>query len=292
MSYDELLDKLYFFDFEVFAHDYLLVIMDYRLEKEIVFHNEPADSVYAWLNENKPILCGYNSNSYDIHILRAIIAGYSPEELKIVNDRIIRDGENGWDIVKTDIRLPIYGKWDLFNEINPRKALKELEGNLRLDITETTIPFDLPTKWTEGQFKEVLYYCEHDVRALRPVFDKLAIKYKSKYIISKLGKIDSAYALGQTDANLTALLLGGEKIEHTDNFDYTYPTQVDKSKIPKEFIDYVDDIVAHNDLNYDREAPKLDLGDIDFQVGVGGGHGFIKQGTLEYNRGDVFSCDD
>ena len=59
-------------------------------------------------------------------------------------------------------------------------------------------------------------------------------KYKSKYIISKLGKMEPAYALSQTDANLTAILLGGKKVEHHDNFAYTYPSVIDKNKIPKE----------------------------------------------------------
>jgi len=288
MTINDLLKRLWFFDAEVFAHDCLFVFMRYDDKKEVVFHNSSADELNEWLLKEKPILCGYNCNNYDKHILRAWIDGYTPEDLKDVNDYIIGGG-NGWDLDISKVDIPVM--WDLFNEINPRKSLKELEGNLRLDITETTIPFDLPTKWTEEQYKEVLYYCEHDVQALFSVFDKLINKYKSKFIIAKLGNIEPEFALSQTDANLTAILLGGKKEDHYDNFAYEYPKQVDKSKIPKEFLNYIDDLVDHNDLDYKPDAPLLDLKTIDFQVGVGGGHGFIKEGTLTYDRGDGLKCE-
>lgn len=174
--------------------------------------------------------------------------------------------------------------WDIFNEIVPRKSLKEVEGNLRLDITETTVPFDLPTKWDKQQYNEVLYYCTCDVKALFPLFDKLKTKYKSKFIIAKFGNIEPAFALSQTNANLTAILLGAERKDYSDNFNYVYPECIDKNKIPKEAIDYFDDIIRHNDLNYNPPAPNLELKDIFFQLGLGGGHGFKKTGTYYYDK--------
>ena len=136
----------------------------------------------------------------------------------------------------------------------------------------------------------MLYYCEHDVDALFPIFDMLMTRFKSKYIIAKLGKIDPEYALSLTDANLTAVLLGAERKEHEDNFTYNYPQQVQKEKIPQEVLDYFDDIIAHNDLNYKVEAPCVDLKTIDFQLGIGGCHAFIKDGVYNYDRGDDLKC--
>jgi hypothetical protein len=288
MKFDDLLKRLWFFDAEVFAHDSLFVFISRETKEEKVFNNCPADEIHSWIQKENPILCGYNCNAYDKFILKAWLSGYSPEEIKKVNDYIIGGG-NGWDLDYGYVELPTM--WDLFNEINPRKSLKELEGNIRLNITETTIPFDLPDKWNEQQYKEVLYYCEHDVQALFPIFDILMNKYKAKFIISQLGKIDPEFALAQTDANLTAILLKATKKSHDDNFAYVYPKQVDKSKIPKEFLDYIDDIVKHNDLDYKVDAPLLDLGTINFQVGYGGGHAFIKEGTLTYDRGDDLKCE-
>lgn len=287
MEFDKLLDRLWGFDSEVFAHDTLFVFINYRTKEEKVFHNCPADEITSWLELENPILMGYNAKSYDKYILQALCGGYSPEEIKSVNDYIIGGG-NGWDLELPYVKLPVI--WDLMGGIKTFKSLKELEGNLGLDITETTIPFDLPNKWNEQEYKEVLYYCEHDVQALFPIFDMQMKGYKAKYIISQLGGIEPSYALSQTDANLTAILLGATKKNHDDNFAYVYPDAIDKSKIPQEVLDYIDDLIEHNDLNYKPKAPTLRIDDCVIKLGVGGIHG-AKEDTFVYDEGVDFSCE-
>lgn len=288
MSFDELLDRVWGYDCEVFAHDILFVFMNYRTKEKVVFHNSLPNDIQNFIDLKNPILMGYNNNGYDKYILKALLCGYTPEEIKEVNDYIIGGG-NGFDISIGNIDLPT--QIDLINCIIPRKSLKELEGNLGLNITETTVPFDLPTKWNQQQYEEVLYYCTCDVEALFPIFDMLMNRFKSKYIIAKLGKIDYEYALSLTDANLTAVLLGAERKEHDDPFKYVYPKQVQKEKIPQEALDYFDDLIEHNDLEYKVEAPCLDMGTINFQLGIGGGHAFIKEGVYNYDRGDMLKCE-
>ena len=274
---------------EVFAHDTLMVAINYRSKVKMIFHNATADDYQNFIDTHHPILMGYNCRGYDKYILKACLLGYSPEEIKEINDFIIVDGHNPWEY-QFDGYCELPPIWDLFDCIKTFKSLKEIEGNLRMNITETTVPFDLPTKWNEQQKKEVIYYCTADVEALFPLFERLINSYKSKFIICKIGNIPPAVGLGMTDANLTAKLLGAEKIEHDDPFGYTYPKQVQKEKIPQEALDYFDDLIAHNDLSYKREAPNLDLGTIEFQLGVGGCHGFSKNGTYRYDRGDGLSC--
>ena len=287
MDFDSLLDRVWGYDFEVTSHDWLLVLKNYRNRQKVVFHNALANDVQNFIDQFNPIMMGYNNNGYDKYILKAILNGYTPEEIKDVNDYII-GGNNGWELDLGYTKIPT--QIDLINCIIPRKSLKELEGNLRMNITETTIDFNIKTKWTEQEYEEMLYYCSADVDALFPIFDMLMTRFKSKYVIAKFGNIDPEYALSLTDANLTAVLLGAEKQEHDDNFAYVYPEQVQKEKIPKEFLEYIDDLVAHNDLDYKPVAPVLDMGSIMFQTGIGGGHGFIKDGTLIYDRGDDLSC--
>lgn len=287
MEFDSLLDRIWGYDFEVTAHDWLLVLKDYRKRERVVFHNSIPNDIQNFIDTYNPILLGYNNNGYDKFILKAILNGYTPEEVKEVNDYIIAGG-NGWEIDLGYTKVPT--QVDLINCIIPRKSLKELEGNLRMNITETTIDFNIKTKWTKQEYEEMLYYCDHDVDALFPIFDMLMTRFKSKFIIAKLGKMDPEYALSLTDANLTAVLLGGERQEHDDNFAYVYPEQVEKKKIPQAALDYFDDLIEHNDLDYKVEAPCLDLKTIDFQLGIGGGHAFIKEGVYNYDRGDDLKC--
>lgn len=288
MSFDDLLDRLWGYDFEVTEHDWLLVLKDYRNRDSIVFHNAIPNDIQNFIDAYKPIMMGYNNNGYDKYILKAILSGYTPEEVKEVNDHIIGGG-NGWELDLGYMEIPT--QVDLINCIIPRKSLKELEGNLRMNITESTVDFNIDHKWTEQEYDEMLYYCDHDVDALFPIFDILITRFKSKFIIARLGKIDEEYALSLTDANLTAVLLGADRVEHDDPFGYEYPDVIDKTKIPKQALDYFDDLIAHNDLDYKVEAPCLDLKTIDFQLGVGGCHGFIKEGVYRYDRGDGLTCE-
>lgn len=287
MSFDDLLDRLWGYDFEVTKHDWLLVLKDYRNRNRIVFHNAIPNDLQNFIDTYNPIMMGYNNNGYDKYIFKAILSGYTPEEIKDVNDHIIGGG-NGWELDLGYMEIPT--QVDLINCIIPRKSLKELEGNLRMNITESTVDFNIDHKWSEQEYDEMLYYCDHDVDALFPIFDILITRFKSKFIIARLGNIDEEYALSLTDANLTAVLLGAERIEHDDPFGYEYPDVIDKSKIPKQALDYFDDLIAHNDLDYKVEAPCLDLKTIDFQLGVGGCHGFIKEGVYRYDRGDGLTC--
>lgn len=288
MSFDDLLDRLWGYDFEVTKHDWLLVLKDYRNRNRMVFHNAIPNDLQNFIDTYNPIMMGYNNNGYDKYIFKAILSGYTPEEVKDVNDHIIGGG-NGWELDLGYMEIPT--QVDLINCIIPRKSLKELEGNLRMNITESTVDFNIDHKWTEQEYDEMLYYCDHDVDALFPIFDILITRFKSKFIIARLGKIDEEYALSLTDANLTAVLLGAERVEHDDPFGYEYPDVIDKTKIPKQALDYFDDLIAHNDLDYKVEAPCLDLKTIDFQLGVGGCHGFIKDGVYRYDRGDGLTCE-
>lgn len=288
MSFDELLDRFWMYDFEVTRYDWLLILKNYRTKEGVVFHNATPNDVQEFIDKYNPIMIGYNNNGYDKYILKAILTGCNMEEIKSVNDYIINGG-NGWEIELDYIDIPT--QVDLINCIVPRKSLKELEGNLKLDITESTVDFNIDHSWTDEEYDEMVYYCTHDVDALFPIFEMLISKFKSKYVIAKFGNINPEYALSLTDANLTAVLLGAKRKEHNDNFAYVYPKQVQKEKIPKCFIDYIDDLVKHNDLNYKPKAPTLDMGNIIFQTGIGGGHGFIKHGTLKYDRGDNIRCE-
>ena len=286
MNFDDLLDRLWGYDFEVTAYDWLLVLKNYRTKERVVFHNAIPNDVQNFIDVYDPIMMGYNNNGYDKYILKAILSGYTPEELKEVNDHIVGGG-NGWELDLGYVEVPT--QVDLINCIIPRKSLKELEGNLRMNITESTVDFDIDHKWTQQEYDEMLYYCDHDVDALFPIFDILITRFKSKFIIARLGNIDEEYALSLTDANLTAVLLGAERIEHDDPFGYEYPDVIDKTKIPKEVLDYFDDVITHNDLDYKSEGPTLQIDDCVIKLQLGGLHG-AKNTTFIYDTGVDFGC--
>lgn len=287
MEFDTLLDRVWYYDIEIFAHDSLVVFISHKTKERIYFHNSPPNDIQNFIDLNNPILVGYNCNNYDKWILKCWLAGYTPEELKDVNDYIIGGGK-GWEIDCGYIKLPIH--WDLFNEINPRKSLKEIEGHMKLDITETTVPFDLPTKWNKEQFEEVLYYCTCDVEALIPLFEKMRDGYIAKYTICEMGNIPFDYGLSLTNANLTATFLKAERKEHNDKNDYQYPSNFELEKILPEVKEYFDSFIR-GEIDIDDENLPITLDGMRGNVGAGGIHLALDNYIFEsedFNIGDYY----
>lgn len=272
---------------EVFAHDWLLVLIRYKDDKEIIFHNSLANDVQKFIDINNPILIGHNARYYDQYILKAVLAGYTPEEIKDVNDYIINGGQ-GFELDFGYVEIPPI--WDTIQDIVPMRSLKEIEANLRLNITETTIPFDLPTKWTKKEYEEVLYYCEHDVMALKPLFEKRYGYFKTKFDICLLSDIDPLYNTGLTNAKLCAKFLKAKMIKRDDEREYTIPSNISIDLIDKKILNFFARIKDNSISDDELFTSKLDY---DFHgmpsvFAWGGAHGakanFIYDYTAEPNK--------
>ena len=280
MDFEKILDNLWGYDCEVTKYDNLFVFINYRTHETHIFHNATADELNTFISKPNMVLIGYNNRGYDKYILQSVIAGCDVTEVKEVNDYII-DGNNGYELDIPYVKVP--PQIDIFPEITPRKSLKEIEGILCMDITESTVDFNIDHKWSKDETDEMIFYCIKDTEALFPIFEKLIKKYKAKYIISQLGSIESVYALTQTDANLTAILLGASKKEHNDAYNYIYPSVVDKSKIPKEFIDRIDDcVINQHDEDYINSLKPVE---INFE---GGSTGYVNYGGIHIAKPYTF----
>ena len=266
---------------EVFAHDWLLVLIRYKDDKEIIFHNSLANDVQKFIDINNPILIGHNARYYDQYILKAVLAGYTPEEIKDVNDYIINGGQ-GFELDFGYVEIPPI--WDTIQDIVPMRSLKEIEANLRLNITETTIPFDLPTKWTKKEYEEVLYYCEHDVMALKPLFEKRYGYFKTKFDICLLSNIDPLYNTGLTNAKLCAKFLKAKMVKRDDEREYTIPSNISIELIDKKILNFFARIKDNSISDDELFTSKLDY---DFHgmpsvLAWGGAHGAKANFTYDY----------
>ena len=82
MEFDMLLDRLWMSDFEVFAHDVLMVVVNYRTKEKKIFHNSSADEYQNFIDKYHPILIGYNFKGYDKYILNQ--AGSRKNKMKSI----------------------------------------------------------------------------------------------------------------------------------------------------------------------------------------------------------------
>lgn len=225
------------------------MLISYKTNKEVIFHNSLPNDVQNFIDIEEPILIGHNAKYYDQYILKAVLSGYTPEEIKEVNDYIINGGQ-GFELDYGYVKIPPI--WDTIQDIVPMKSLKEIEGNLLLDITETGLSFDSPDKWSKEDYEEVLHYCRADVNALRPLFDARKDYFETKFDLCMLCNIDPKINIGLTNAKLCAKFLEANLIERDDERDFTLPKTIDLKYIDNKIWEFFKQI-------YDKNIPSEEL---------------------------------
>lgn len=196
---------LNFYDFEVFKHDWMVVVINPVTHDECVIIND-ADALTALYEGHKrEIWVGYNNIHYDQFIFKGILCGFDP---KAINDFIIAEGHKGWQYSSL-LRKVYMVNYDVFHPRTDR-GLKTHEAYLGNDICETTVPFDIDRKLTEAEIAETVKYCRHDVEQTIEVFMQRKSEFDARMDLLKMFDLPLVY-LGKTDAQLTAIILGAER---------------------------------------------------------------------------------
>lgn len=196
---------LNFYDFEVFKHDWMVVVINPVTHDERVIIND-ADALTALYEEHKcEIWVGYNNIHYDQFIFKGILCGFDP---KAINDFIIVEGHKGWQYSSL-LRKVYMVNYDVFHPRTDR-GLKTHEAYLGNDICETTVPFDIDRKLTEAEIAETVKYCRHDVEQTIEVFMQRKSEFDARMDLIKMFELPLVY-LGKTDAQLTAIILDAER---------------------------------------------------------------------------------
>lgn len=259
---------LNFYDFEVFKHDWMVVVINPVAHGERVIIND-ADALTALYEEHKrEIWVGYNNLHYDQFIFKGILCGFDP---KAINDFIIAEGRKGWQYSSL-LRKVYMVNYDVFHPRTDR-GLKTHEAYLGNDICETTVPFDIDRKLTEAEIAETVKYCRHDVEQTIEVFMQRKSEFDARMDLLKMFNLPLVY-LGKTDAQLTAIILGAERPARPrdDEFDIVPLPCLDLG--PYDFIRswYLDPV------NQDYSATlDFDIAGCPHKCAWGGLHGAIAQ---------------
>lgn len=259
---------LNFYDFEVFKHDWMVVVINPVTHDERVIIND-ADALTALYEGHKrEIWVGYNNLHYDQFIFKGILCGFDP---KAINDFIIAEGHKGWQYSSL-LRKVYMVNYDVFHPRTDR-GLKTHEAYLGNDICETTVPFDIDRKLTEAEVAETVKYCRHDVEQTIEVFMQRKSEFDARMDLLKMFELPLVY-LGKTDAQLTAIILGAERPARPrdDEFDIVPLSCLDLG--PYDFIRswYLDPV------NQDYSATlDFDIAGCPHKCAWGGLHGAIAQ---------------
>lgn len=216
------------YDFEVFKHDWLVVILDLSTKKETVIVNDVEALRALYDKFKRDIWIGFNNKSYDQYIFKSILAGFNP---KRVNDYIITLGQPGWKFSQLLRQFPLYN-YDVFNKGLDR-GLKAFEGFMGNDITESSVPFDIDRKLTDAEIEETVKYCRHDVMNTLQLFVERYADFEAHMGLLRYyanGEPLDLSLLSKTKVQLSATILGAKSREYNDEFDIDLPPTLDIKK--------------------------------------------------------------
>lgn len=257
-----------FYDFEVFAHDWLVVILDVTNKKEHVIINDPDELERIYKQNVNDIWVGFNSRHYDQYLLKGILCGFDPKK---INDFIIVSGNPGWKFSSVMRNVPLIN-YDVMLGID--RGLKSFEGFMGNNIKESSVPFDIDRKLTQAELDETVKYCKHDVEQTIEVFLQRTEEFDASRELIRLFNLPiSSYS--KTKAQLVCEICGGMGKRFNDN-EFDFPI-VPCLKLKK--YQYVLDWYR-NPENHDYEKSlETMIAGVPHTFAWGGIHGANKQNT-------------
>lgn len=205
-----------FYDFEVFRHDWLVVIINPVTKEEHVIVNDVKTLQRYHEQHKNDIWIGYNSRHYDQYILKGLLCGFDAWE---VNDWIINKDLPGWQFSNLLRKIPLIN-YDVAPLNNSLKQLEAFQGH---NIHETGVDFRINRKLTAAEIAETIKYCRNDVLECINVFMELIDDFNAQMGLVKMFDLPLS-AMSKTKAQISAEILECERVERNDEWElYTLP---------------------------------------------------------------------
>lgn len=231
--------NIFIYDIEVFSDDWIVVFRRPEAGSNyIVIHNDNA-RLREFLSQPDIVIGGFNNKHYDNWVVLTMVQGGSNIEVKRHNDFIINGG-NAWEFPFVQFKKLPCPTFDLRDDIaDPGISLKAIEGNLKLPIVESSVPFDIDRKLTPEELDEVIRYCKYDVDSTIKLYWERKENYlDAKALVGEMYGVPVEEALGLTNAKLSARVLEAKAVKRNDERDYVIPDNIDTDLIPKIVLDF------------------------------------------------------
>lgn len=230
--------KIFIYDIEVFSDDWIVVARSPEDGSPYtVIHND-NHALREFLNE-PDIIGGFNNKHYDDYVIMIMLNGGSNVEVKRCNDFIIGGGKP-WEFPFIQYQKKPFKSFDLRDDIpDPGISLKAIEGNLKLPIVESSVPFDIDRPLTPEELEEVIQYCKYDVDStIRLYWERKENYLDAKVMAGEMYGVNALDALGYTNARLSAEALEATYTERDDEREYQLPDNLPPERIPKIVLDF------------------------------------------------------
>lgn len=266
-----------FYDFEVFKHDWLVV---FKTTSHVYKIHNDRDKLKKIL-KNFSLLIGFNNHNYDDYILAELLRDKVVTEVYDLSQSIVIDK------IKPKIRLN-FPTIDVMQEMKQGVGLKEIEANLKLNIHETPVNFNLKRKLFDHEIEKTFQYCENDVKVTETIFNLRSDYFQSKFEIIQEFGLDSM-CVKNTRAILASKVLKCRKINlPNDRLNLTYDERLDLDKIPETIRNFYINIekkfnAGGNFEELEKEQLEYNLNGVPHFFGFGGLHGAVDNLIYEGN---------
>ena len=203
-----------FYDFEVTKYDWLVNFTDMQEQKETVIINDQPALLDFYDAHKDRIFIGCNNHHYDDYILKGLLCEFDPYD---INEFIITKGEAGWKYSNLFRKIPLLS-YDVMTKID--RGLKFWEGSLGNRIKESSVDFRIDRPMTPEELNEMVEYNRHDVQQTIEVFLQKKADFDAILgLIRMFPDVLSLNDIGLTKAQISAKILGCERVSRDDEFD-------------------------------------------------------------------------
>lgn len=267
------------YDIEVFKHYWFGVFKNVDTNEEFVIDNRNDLIEFFDRYSKNSIFFGFNSNWYDAPMLYGIVV--KDIDVWDCNNRIITGGESPYDVIGWN---NLFYNCDLMSNLTGLDqfsiSLKEIEGNLNMNIVECEVDFTIERPLTDEEKEIAIEYCKHDVNATIQLLHKRETDINTVIQLILMYKLPLSN-ISKTHGSLAAKIMGAKKREYLDELTYDKPDHVTIHH-PE-----LEELYMSGELDYTKQA-SVNIAGIPHILRFGGLHGALEK---IYAEGDIWLID-
>jgi hypothetical protein len=215
-----------FYDTECYPNYWLLKIrpvgcpvITFRLREGERFTTQQVDKIISVFSVYTVV--SFNGIKYDVPMISAALAKYTPEQLKYLNDEIIVHKVKAWELGLPDWKPADH--IDIMEVLPGAGGQKQYAGRIHYK-TMRDLPYDPDHTLVGGEFDEVDIYCENDLDVLQALYDAVRPQLRQRQMFTERYGIDlrskSDAQMAETVLKYRCELATGRRIYKAD-IDYS-----------------------------------------------------------------------
>ena len=186
------MQKLAFYDTECFPNYWLLKLRpigDQSLSFSIRAGQRLTDQQMAEIRAlfQTYTVISFNGINYDVAMITGALSGYTPEQLKVINDRMIVEKVRHWEL-----GLPRWQPADHIDliEVLPGTGSAKMYAARGHSKTVQDLPYDPDRVLTEFEMQKVTDYCENDLDNLEDRWNDMQPQIEQRIVLSEKYGVD------------------------------------------------------------------------------------------------------